>query len=220
MQESFGGNAKIGQSILGSLEQKFIRWATPRVPRFIRSHHLTLATIPIALGIVLCGYLAQYDERWLWLGSVLIAFQWLTDSLDGAVGRARSEGLLRWGYFMDHLLDYFFLVAILISYMLLLPTEFVPLHFVLLAIFAGYMVQSFLAFGATNQFRIVHLGIGPTEIRIVFITINILLSLFGKTYLRWSLPWILGLSILGLIVIIYRTQKALWIFDMQQKKRE
>lgn len=217
MTESFGGDQKVGVSILGPIEQRFIRWAAPRVPSWLRSHHLTLATIPICIGIVACGYLARTDERWLLASAGLIFIQWLTDSLDGAVGRLRNEGLVRWGYYMDHLLDYAFLVAILTGYMLLLPAEFVRVQFLVLGIFAGFMISSFLAFGASNQFRISHLGIGPTEIRIVFIVINVLLVMYGKTNLRWSLPYVLGIAFIGLLIVVYRTQKELWDHDKNNK---
>ncbi len=211
---------KFGQSLLGSLEKRFIAWAAPRVPQSIRSHHLTLATIPISIGVVACGYLAAADERWLWGSSVLIIAQWLTDSLDGAVGRLRKEGLVSWGYYMDHFLDYVFLVAVLTSYMLLLPEQYVALQFLVLAIFAAYMVHSFLAFGATNEFRIVHMGVGPTEVRLVFVLVNTLLAIFGKTHLSWSLPFVLGFSIFGLLVVVYRTQRAIWQLDMERVQRE
>ena len=85
MTESFGGDKKVGISILGPTEQKFIRWAAPKVPSWLRSHHLTLATIPICLGIIASGYLARTDERWLLVSAGLIFIQWMTDSLDGSV---------------------------------------------------------------------------------------------------------------------------------------
>lgn len=216
----FGGDKKVGISILGPIEQRFIRWAAPKVPSWLRSHHLTLATIPICLGIVGFSYLARTDDRWLLVSASLILLQWLTDSLDGAVGRLRDEGLIRWGYYMDHLLDYAFLISILTGYMLLLPAAFMRIQFLVLGIFAGYMVSSFLAFGASNQFRISHLGIGPTEIRIVFIVINILLFIYGKTHLRWSLPYVLGIAVLGLLVVVYRTQRELWAYDMERKRMQ
>jgi phosphatidylglycerophosphate synthase len=214
----FGGNTKIGTSLLGPLEQRFICWAVPHVPSWIHSYHLTLSSIPISLSIIGFSYLAAHNQNWLWAVSFLIALQWLTDSLDGAVGRARKEGLILWGYYMDHLLDYFFLAAILIGYMLVLPLHFVPLHFLVFAIFAGYMVNSFLSLATTNEFRISYLGIGPTEIRLIFIGINALLATIGKTHLILALPWVLGFSFLGLVYIIYHTQKEIWQQDIQNKK--
>lgn len=198
-------------------EQRFIAWATPRVPSWIETYHLTLASIPISLGIVLFSFLAVDDIRWLWGVCVMIALQWFTDSLDGAVGRARNTGLVRWGYYMDHLLDYFFLAAIMIGYMILLPDRSKWLFFFVFALFAGFMVNSFLVMAASKRFQVSHLGIGPTEIRIVFILIDALLALFGKTHLAFLLPFLLGLSFLGLIIVICKEQRELWRMDMDVK---
>lgn len=215
---TFGGNKKIGTSILWSTEQRFIRFIVPKIPQWVHSYHLVLASVPISLSIILCSFLAKDNSSWLWIVSALIFIQWLTDSVDGALGRYRKEGLIIWGYYMDHLLDYFFLASIVTGYMLLLPDHYKYLQFFVLVIFAGFMVNSFLTMAATNEFRISHLGIGPTEIRCVFIIINTLIYFFGKTYMGGALPYILILSFIGLIIVIYRTQKACWEKDMRNLK--
>jgi archaetidylinositol phosphate synthase len=220
MTMGFVGKTKTGQSILYFVEQRFIRWAVPRVPQRIQSYHLTLMSIPISIGIVLCGFLAKQESLWIWGISILIALQWLTDSLDGAIGRYRGEGLIRWGYYMDHFLDYIFLCSILISYSLMLPDHFKFLHFFVLAIFGAYMVHSFLAVTAAEEFRISYLGIGPTEIRIVFILINTLIVLFGKTYMVTFLPYVLLFVTLGLIFVVYKTQKAIFLKDQDAKAKK
>jgi len=214
----FGGDKKVGQSLLHRPEQAFIRWAVPKIPTWLRSHHLTLLSIPISLFIILFGYLGTSNIGWLWGTSFMIFMQWVTDSLDGAVGRARNEGLIRWGYYMDHLLDYFFLAAILIGYMLLLPDESKWIHFFVLAVCGLFMVNSYLSFAATNNFRIAYLGLGPTEARLIFIIINTLIILFGKTHLRFILPFILIFAVCGLVVVVYRTQKEIWAMDMEAKQ--
>lgn len=217
--EQFAGDKKDGQSLLTPIEIKLAPWAVNKVPMFIHTYHLTLATIPISLLIVLFGYLAKYDINWLWGVSIMIFCQWVTDGLDGAVGRARNEGFIKWGYYMDHFLDYIFLCAVLIAYMLMLPDQSKWIHFFVLAVCGAFMVNAYLAFAAINRFRIAHLGIGPTEIRIVFIIINTLLIIFGKTYMAGALPYILGLATLGLCVVVYRTQKQIWAMDMEIKNR-
>lgn len=215
--KSFAGETKTGTSILHTIEQYFIRRATPRVPSCVHSYHLTLASIPISLGIIICGFLAKQDNAWLWGVSLLIGAQWLTDSLDGAVGRYRKEGLIRWGYYMDHFLDYIFLCSILISYSLMLPDHFKFLHFFVLAIFGGFMVHSYLAVTAAETFRISHLGIGPTEIRIIFILINTMIFFFGKTHMVTALPYILTFATFGLAFVVYRTQKEIHKKDIATK---
>lgn len=83
---TFAGDKKVGVSILHRWEKAFVQWMTPRVPKGIETYHLTLMTIPISLGIILCGYFGQANIQWLWGSSFLNMLQWLTDSLDGSVG--------------------------------------------------------------------------------------------------------------------------------------
>ncbi len=79
------------------------------------------------------------------------------------------------------------------------------------------MVNSYLAFGATNEFKIAYLKIGPTEMRLLFIIINTLLIVFHKTYLVGFLPFVLLFASAGLGVAVYTTQKEIWAKDMEVK---
>jgi phosphatidylglycerophosphate synthase len=219
-QKIFGGDKKVGWWLLQKTEKKIISWLVPRVPKFIRTFHLTLASIPISILIIVCGYLGRTrGTHWLWWISLLIFLQWLTDSLDGAVGRIQNEGLVRWGYYMDHLLDYFFLSSVLVAYMLVIPEQSKIVHFMVLVIGGGFMVNSYLGFAATNEFRISYFGIGATEARIVLIILNTLIIFFGKTYLAFTLPYALGLSFIALIATIFQTHRLLWRMDKNSLHR-
>ena len=218
MEQAFAGDKKVGVSILHKPEQRFIAWAAPRVPAGLETYHLTLMTVPISLLIVLFSFLAKEEILWLAGAAVMVALQWLTDSLDGAVGRLRNTGLIRWGYYMDHLLGYFFLASVMIGYMILMPDTSKWLFFFIFALVAGFMVNSFLAIAASNKFRLTHLGTGPTEIRIAFIVIDILLIIFGKTHLAFTVPFLLPLAFVGLVYVIYQEQRKIWQLDMEAKK--
>lgn len=216
--EPFAGDKKVGFSLLGKWEQKLVKKYTPKIPRSIETYHLTLTTLLWSAIIIGCGYLAQYDFRWLWGTSVAIALQYITDLFDGAVGRLRNTGLIRWGYYMDHFLDYVFLCSILIGYSFTLADRYNTVFFTL-AVFGAYMVNSYLAFAATNKFKIEFFKIGPTEMRLAFILTNILLIVFKKTYLAWTLPLIFWLSLVGLALVVYNTQKHIWALDMAEKNK-
>ena len=218
--QTFDDTTKIGASWLSRVEKALIHHVTPKVPQWIHSTHLVLVSLPISLAIIFFSYLARHQTHWLWVVSLLIIVQWVTDSLDGAVGRYRKEGLVKWGYYMDHLFDYFFLCSVLIGYSLLTTNQHPVAQFFVLALCGGYMVNSFLVFGATQEFRMVHLGFGPTEMRLLFILLNTLIIIFGKTYIAPALPFALVLCFLGLCVIIYRTQKDLWMRDMEEKRQK
>lgn len=213
----FAGDKKHGTWFLQNWETRLRSRLVPLVPRWCGSHHLTLLTLVWSLFIVIFSFLARYNMQWLWGASVSIFLQYITDLLDGAIGRARNTGLIKWGFYMDHFLDYLFLCSILIGYGLLLPQEYHFVQFFVLAILTAFMVSSFLSFAVTNEFKISYLGIGPTEIRLIFITINTLLIVFGRTYLASVLPYVLVFSIFGLFVVVYSAQRQLWKIDIQNK---
>ncbi|MDQ3255250.1 MAG: hypothetical protein M3R15_15355, partial [Acidobacteriota bacterium] len=163
------------------------------------------------------SYLARGERRWLWGVSLMIVCQYVTDFLDGKVGKYRNTGLVKWGFYMDHLLDYVFLCSVVIGYALILP-ESSGYHLLsILAIYGGYMVNSFLAFAATEKFHISHFKLGPTEFRVALVIINTLLILYGTVRMVKVLPFVAAGSLLGLVVLVYRTQQEIWKIDTERR---
>ena len=80
------------------------------------------------------------------------------------------------------------------------------------------MVNSFLSFGATNEFEIYYYGIGPTETRVAFILVNIMIMLFGTDFFPVLLPMVVIICFGGLIANTYQIQSKLWSLDMQAKR--
>lgn len=218
-KEKFGGALKLGGSILNPFEKKLVPIGVPYIPKSIETYHLTLTTILWSAFILVFSWLARTNIQWLWGVSVMILFQYITDLFDGAVGRYRDTGLVKWGFYMDHFLDYIFLASLVIGYAFIFPEGYdYSLMFVFM-LFGGFMVHSYLGFAASNQFKISYLGIGPTEVRLIFIIINTLLIFFGRTYMAIALPYVIGFSLLGLCVVAFRTQKYLWNIDMEEKRK-
>ena len=213
MAEEFGGDKKKGQSILGPLERRFIDWAVPKLPQWLKSWQLTLFTIVWSAGIVFFGWLADSNSAWLWAMSVMVFGQWLTDSFDGTLGRTRGEGLVKWGYFMDHFLDTIFAGSVVIAYSLLAPDGTGFLFSLLLLVTMAMMALSFLSFAATNEFQIAHHGIGPTEIRIGYIALNVIVFFTGTGVFSWGVPLILALNVVVLVRLVWETHKTIWAID-------
>jgi phosphatidylglycerophosphate synthase len=210
--------AKSGSSLLSPLERRFAARVVPRIPSWLGTHHLTLMTLAWCAGLVLFGYLARGDARWLWGSSVMIALQWVTDFFDGKVGKYRDTGLVKWGFYMDHLLDFVFLCAVLVGYGLVLPERFHLGLFLVLAVFAGFMVNSFLAFAATGRFHISHGKLGPTEFRIALVCINAFVAVYGTRLMGKALPFVAAGGFAVLCLLAYRTQRELWRRDMEHKR--
>ena len=217
--EEFAGASKTNTSILAPMERRMVRIVLPRVPEWLETQHLTMLTLLWSALIVGFSYLAATNIKWLWAVSLMISFQYLTDYFDGKVGKYRNTGLFKWGFYMDHLLDYVFLCSVVIGYALILPLTSRYHLLLVLAVYAGFMVNAFLTFAATEEFNISFLKLGPTEFRLSLVVINTLLIIFGTRAMRNALPYVAGVALLGLCAIVYRTQKRIWIKDMEHKAR-
>ena len=214
--EPFAGDRKAGQSLLGPPERRFIDWAVPRIPAPIMSHHLTSMTLVWSILMVVFGWLARSEPAWLHAMSVLVLLQWLTDSLDGSLGKYRKQGLVKWGFFADHLLDLLFAGSIVIAYSFMVEAWWLRLCFmILLLITCATMAVSFLSFAATNRFQIAYYGIGPTEIRIGYIALNTLVHIIGTAVFSWGVPLVLALNLVAFTVLATQTSRRLWLLDFE-----
>lgn len=217
--QEFAGASKVNTSFLTPLERRLAPMVIPRIPAWLETYHLTMLTLVWSLLILLFSYLARTDLRWLWLVSVMIFLQYVTDYYDGKVGKHRNTGLLRWGYYMDHLLDYFFLCSVIIGYAFILPEGSRYQLLFMLAIFGAYDMSTFLAFAATDRLKISYLKLGPTEFRLSLIIINALLINYGTKYMISGLKYVNAGAVIALCVLVYQTQKTIWQLDMQHKER-
>lgn len=221
-KESFAGDKKVGESVLTPAEKGLKNWLVPKIPASIETWHLTYMTIVWSAGVLVFGALASSDLRWIWGISLMIVLQYLTDLADGEVGRRRDTGLIKWGFYMDHFLDYLFLCCLVLAGYLFSPESAQIWFVVLLIIVSALMVNSFLSFAATNEFEIYHYGFGPTEMRLVFIAINTYIIFFGVDQFYWMLPVVCLICAATLWFNTWQIHRKLWQLDMQVKssKRE
>jgi archaetidylinositol phosphate synthase len=218
-REQYALATKAGSSLLSPLERRMARRVLPHIPRWLETYHLTMLTLVWCAGLVFFGHLAARDLRWLWASSLMVLMHYLTDHFDGKVGKYRDTGLVRWGFYMDHLLDYFFLCAVLLGYSFILPASAHLGLLLVLSVFGGFVLNSFLAFTATGQLHISHAKLGPTEFRVALVVINTLVVFYGARRMEKALPFVAAGGLVMLSVVVYRTQRQLWRRDMEQKRR-
>ena len=214
----FAGDQKAGRSILGKYEKQLVRNYVDRIPDGVETYHLTALTLLWSLGVLLFGFLSARWIGWIWGINLMLVLQYFTDLFDGAVGRHRGTGLIKWGFYMDHLLDFIFSGCLVMAYAMMAPKGLTLYFFGLLICSGAFMVSAFLNFACTNEFRIYHHGLGPTEIRLGYILINTVIFFWGVTIFRFWVPLILVANIVLLVVLVYKTHKQLWQIDMVQKR--
>lgn len=84
----------------------------PYLSQYTTSKHLTLCTLLWSLVVVIVGYLARQNKYWMLLAIVALVGHVVTDLLDGAMSTYQDDGLEKWNFFMDHLLDFVFAISI------------------------------------------------------------------------------------------------------------
>src|SRR2546421_750167 len=215
--QPFAGAGKINSGFLVPLERRLTAFILPRIPPWLETYHLTLLTPLWSILIVVFGYLAVRDLRWLWMTNLMIVFHYFTDHFDGKVGKYRDTGLRKWGFYMDHLFDYGFLCSILIGYSFLIPPTAVFSMMLVLCVFSAFMFHTSLMLTATEEFCVSFSKLGPTEMRIGLIVINALLIKFGVRPLKEALPYFAAGGTLMLVVVAYKAQKKLCQSDMHAK---
>lgn len=215
--QQFAGATKTNTSFLTPLERRLAVRVLPRIPSWLETYHLTMLTLVWSGSILFFSWLAARDLRWLWGVSAMVAMQYVTDHYDGKIGKYRGTGLVRWGYYMDHLLDYVFLCSVIVGYSFILPERSRFQILIMLAIFAGYEVSTFLAFAATDRLKISYLKFGPTEFRLALIVINALLVQYGTRQMVNGLKYVNIGAAIGLALMVYKTHKLIWKLDMEHK---
>ena len=163
--------------------------------------------------MVFSAYAAR-DLRWLWIVNAMIVAHYFTDHFDGKLGKYRDTGLCKWGFYVDHFIDYGFLCALWIGYSMVLPDRAVFTIMLILCVFSAFMFHSYMLVAAKEEFKISVLCFGPTELRIALIIGNGLLVRFGVAPLNAALPWIAGCGLIALGVVAYAARKRLWRSDV------
>ena len=94
-KKKFAGDKKKGKSILHTPERWLKYKLTSLTPNCIETYHLTLTTVLWSILVVYFSFLALNNIKWLYAVCLMIVLQYLTDLIDGEVGRQRNTGLIK-----------------------------------------------------------------------------------------------------------------------------
>ena len=218
MGEHFAGDQKHLDHFLRGYETKLIAAFLPFVPSWMGTVPLTLLTFLWSALIVFFGYLSVENINWLWGFSACIFVQHITDMLDGEIGRRRNTGLIKWGFYMDHFLDYVFTCAIIAGYSFLLPWAYLPWVLLCFGVCGGFMVHTLMDFSITGDFKISFNRVGVAEVRYFLIVLNTALIVFGAGLFAAVFPFIVLASCVALATVVYKSQKTYASLDKDALK--
>ncbi len=202
---------RVNDILLGPLERPTLRWLAANMPAWVTPDVCTFLGLLGSLGVGLSYVLSRYDKAFLWLASLGFVLNWFGDSLDGTLARHRRIERPIFGFFVDHTIDAFSAVVIFLGLGL---TPYVSFNVACLTLIA-YLLLCVLVFvrtSVTGEFKISYSRLGPTEIRVIAIFLNVAmyfggtpapvlkLGFMGQTPLT---PYDLALAVVALLLVSF-----------------
>ena len=152
--------------ILAVPEKKALLWLAGRMPACVNSDHLTILGLVSMFAAGGGFWLARWNRYALFAVIAALALNWFGDSLDGTLARVRNRQRVRYGYYVDHVIDLIGTAALLAG--MALSGFMTPL--VAAALLSAYVMvaaETFLATHVRQVFQLSRFGFGPTELRII-----------------------------------------------------
>lgn len=178
---------RFNQSALGVLERPALAWMAERLPPSLTPDRLTLIGISGAL-LAASGYLlSRWSLQWLWLACLGLVINWVGDSLDGTVARLRDIQRPRYGFFVDHTSDLFSQCLIFLTLGVSPCARFSIACLGVIAFLMAF-VYSLICVEVRKTLRITYFGFGPTEIRALLISGNVITLWTGVFDVSQGLP--------------------------------
>src|SRR5216684_4548168 len=192
--------------LLAEPEGRMLRALAARVPRSIRSNHLTAIGMIGAAGTGVAYALTTYNPAWLWVASAMLVVNWLGDSLDGTLARVRGTQRPKYGYYLDHVVDAFSTAVIGLG-IGLSPYVVLGLALGLVVVYLALSINVYLESSVFGVFKISYGRIGPTEVRLLLVLLNTVLAVAALLAVKGPVPvgvvanWTLAILLGGMVAL-------------------
>lgn len=193
--------------LLGFLERPALQWLAAHMPAWVTPDILTLIGIGASVLIFVSYILTNASPNYLWLASLGFVLNWFGDSLDGTVARYRKIERPRYGFLIDHWVDALSAVLIFIG-LGLSPYVNLVVACMLLISYLLVSIMVYLITYVTGVFTITNVLIGPTEIRLLAIIVNIVIFFLDEVPVNLPLVGVTSLytlvaGTLALVMFLY-----------------
>ncbi len=170
---------RVNDIFLGPLERPALNWLASHLPPWASPDLMTLIGILGAL-VIFAGYgLSNFHPGFLWLAILGYFVNWFGDSLDGTLARFRHIERPKYGFYIDHVSDVLTEIIIIIGLGL---TPYIKFSVAAMCCIM-YIAMSVLVYVRMNvmgEFKISYSKLGPTEVRVLAILLNIGMFFGGK----------------------------------------
>lgn len=183
--------------LLGFLERPALQWLAKHSPAWVTPDVLTWTGVAASVLIFISYGLTRFNRNFLWLASFGFLLNWLGDSLDGSLARYRHIERPRYGFLVDHWVD---AISVVLIFLGLGISPYVDLQVASLALI-GYLLLSIMVYlitYVTGVFQITNAKIGPTEVRVLAVILNVVMFFAGNKAIM-TVPYLGGISIYTLV---------------------
>jgi archaetidylinositol phosphate synthase len=195
------------QALTASIEKRALVWMAARAPWWLTSDQLTVLGLAAQIAAGIFYAVTRYHRCVLLLVILCVVLNWLGDSLDGTLARVRKQQRPRYGFYVDHMVDIFGSIALMIG---LGASGF--LHWqtaaAMLIAFLALAGEAYLATYTLSRFQLSQGIFGPTEIRVLLIAGNLALlrspfvTVFGHKLLLFDLGGTIAAIAMAMMAIV------------------
>ena len=208
---------RTNQALTASVEKRALQWMAQRAPRWLSSDQLTVLGFTAQVGAGVGYALSRYNRFALLLVIVCLVLNWFGDSMDGTLARVRCQQRLRYGFYVDHMVDVFGSVALMCG---LAYSGFVHWQIAIAMLIAFLLLacESYLATYTLSHFQLSQGIFGPTEIRILLIIGNLALlrspysTIFGYRMLLFDLGGTIAAVCMVATAIVLTVRHTIQLF--------
>ncbi len=200
-------------SIFSFYERILLRRIAGSLPLWVTPDRLTGFGV-FGAALCLAGYAAcTVSSNWLWLANLGLLFHWFGDSLDGTLARVRQIERPNYGFYLDQTIDVIgnLLIAAGIG---ISPWVRMDSALFMLAAYHMLSIHTFVRSVVTRRFHVDVLGLGPTEMRVAIVMMNLAIltagapefSLLGQ-FVTWCDVLVVGGAAALMVVFVLEVRK-------------
>lgn len=208
-------------SLLAPLERVCLNWLAHHMPAWVTPDHLTL----LGLGAMLAAGLLYALARWwppaLLVVNLLLAINWFGDSLDGPLARARDKQRPRYGFYVDHIVDAFGILFLIIGLALSAYMTW-AVALALLVVYFMLSINVYLATYTIGTFELSFYKLSPTELRVLLALGNIwafahpTAQVFGASYLFFDVSAVAAITLMAVTLVISVARNTITLYRAER----
>jgi phosphatidylglycerophosphate synthase len=170
--------ARKNTSFLALAERRALQALVRRIPENVTSLHLSavgFAGACLAAAGLVGSRFSRFSVALVVLGLVI---NWFGDSLDGTLARYRQQERPRFGFLVDHTLDLFSFIILIVAFGL---SPFLSLisAFVVLLCYLLFSAYTYIRAAANHVHQMSYIGVGATEFRLLMAAWSIIGVVIG-----------------------------------------